>query len=137
MKVIMYIFGGLILLVVASVIYNSSTKETENPQTDSVDKLSYSQISEEVKMDQAVLYDVRTAAEFAEGHAADAVNFDLQLMQAGQLPNIDKNTKIYVYCRSGNRSAQAASLLKQAGFTNITDLGGLSDIQNLGAELVK
>ncbi|MCA9349361.1 rhodanese-like domain-containing protein, partial [Candidatus Saccharibacteria bacterium] len=67
----------------------------------------------------------------------DAVNFDLQLMQAGQLPNIDKNTKIYVYCRSGNRSAQAASLLKQAGFTNITDLGGLSDIQNLGAELVK
>ncbi|MCA9348628.1 hypothetical protein KC878_00595, partial [Candidatus Saccharibacteria bacterium] len=65
MKVIMYIFGGLILLVVASVIYNSSTKETENPQTDSVDKLSYSQISEEVKMDQAVLYDVRTAAEFA------------------------------------------------------------------------
>jgi len=83
----------------------------------------------------AKYYDVRTPAEFAAGHFAPAVNLPLADIQAGTLPNIAKDTKIFVQCQSGNRSAQAARLLKSAGFTNVTDLGGISDVQRIGGKL--
>ena len=87
--------------------------------------------------DGAQLLDVRTAEEFDSGHFAGAINLDVEDIIAGKLPDAAKDTQLYVYCRSGNRSAQAVSLLKQAGFTNITDLGGLSDVEGMGGKLIK
>lgn len=87
--------------------------------------------------DGAQLLDVRTAEEFDSGHFAGAINLDVEDIIAGKLPDAAKDTQLYVYCRSGNRSAQAVSLLKQAGFTNITDLGGLSDVESIGGTLVR
>ena len=85
--------------------------------------------------DGAQLLDVRTAEEFDSGHFAGAINLDVEDIIAGKLPDAAKDTQLYVYCRSGNRSAQAVSLLKQAGFTNITDLGGLTDVESIGGTL--
>ena len=85
--------------------------------------------------DGAQLLDVRTAEEFDSGHFAGAINLDVEDIIAGKLPDAAKDTQLYVYCRSGNRSAQAVSLLKQAGFTNITDLGGLADVESIGGAL--
>lgn len=85
----------------------------------------------------ARLYDVRTAQEFAEGHFAGAINFPVDQMHAGTFPSIAKDTKIYVYCHSGNRSSQAVRALKDAGFTTVTDLGGLSKVQATGGSLTK
>lgn len=85
----------------------------------------------------AVLLDVRTEAEFKGGHAPLATNLDVQEIARGTLPNVDKNTTIYVYCRSGNRSAQAKQLFEKAGFTKVQDLGGLQDVQRLGVSLVR
>ena len=85
--------------------------------------------------DGAQLLDVRTAEEFDSGHFAGAINLDVEDIIAGKLPDAAKHTQLYVYCRSGNRSAQAVSLLKQAGFTNITDLGGLADVESIGGTL--
>ena len=85
--------------------------------------------------DGAQLLDVRTAEEFDSGHFAGAINLDVEDIIAGKLPEAAKHTQLYVYCRSGNRSAQAVSLLKQAGFTNITDLGGLTDVESIGGTL--
>lgn len=87
--------------------------------------------------DGAQLLDVRTAEEFDSGHFAGAINLDVEDMIAGKLPDAAKDTQLYVYCRSGNRSAQAVSLLKQAGFTKITDLGGLTDVEGMGGKLIK
>ena len=87
--------------------------------------------------DGAQLLDVRTAEEFDSGHFAGAINLDVEDIIAGKLPDAAKDTQLYVYCRSGNRSAQAVSLLKQAGFTNITDLGGLTDVEGMGGKLIK
>ena len=86
--------------------------------------------------DGAQLLDVRTAEEFDSGHFAGAINLDVEDIIAGKLPDAAKDTQLYVYCRSGNRSAQAVFLLKQAGFTNITDLGGLSDVESIGGTLI-
>lgn len=81
--------------------------------------------------DGAMLMDVRTSDEFSSGHFAGATNLDVQDISAGKLPNTAKSTKLYVYCRSGNRSAQAVTLLKKAGFTDVVDLGGISDVEKI------
>lgn len=86
--------------------------------------------------DGAKLYDVRTAAEYNTGHFANAKNWPLQDMQAGSLPELAKDTKIFVYCRSGNRSGQSATLLQQAGYTNVVDLGGLAAVESMGGALI-
>ena len=80
----------------------------------------------------AYLYDVRTPEEFAQKHVDGAINFNIEDMQSGTLPSVAKDSQIYVYCRSGNRSNQAKELLKSNGFSNITDLGGLTDLEQAG-----
>lgn len=74
----------------------------------------------------AVVIDVRTPAEFAAGHLENAVNipvdspdFDARI---AQLPT---DGSYVVYCRSGNRSAQAASRMQNAGFTDVVDAGSV------------
>jgi rhodanese-related sulfurtransferase len=49
--------------------------------------------------------------------------------------NIQTQTKIYVYCRSGNRSAEAINIMRATGFTNLVDLGGVPDVQAIGGVL--
>ncbi|MDA3960231.1 MAG: rhodanese-like domain-containing protein [Planctomycetota bacterium] len=78
----------------------------------------------------AVLIDVRTAAEFADWHAPQAVNLPHDRIAdtiAGQVP--DKATPIAVYCRSGNRSGQAQASLQRLGYTQVVNIGGLSEVR--------
>lgn len=73
------------------------------------------------------LLDVRTAEEFAEGHIADAVNIDIKQEGFTQraVKTLDVNKPVAVYCRSGRRSANAASLLAKEGFRVTNLLGGI------------
>lgn len=96
----------------------------------------FAEVEKDIK-NGAILLDVRTSQEFKEGHALGAVNLDLKDIQAGKTPEIAKDSKVYVYCRSGSRSAQAATALKRAGFTDVNDLGGLSKIEQMGAKVSK
>ena len=114
--------------VIGMVVTNSSS-ETAPPKP-----TGFSAIQADVNSG-ARLYDVRTSQEYSDGHFENADNWSLQDMQAGKLPKVAKGTKIYVYCRSGSRSSQAVSLLKNAGFTAVVDLGGLQDVQNSGGTL--
>lgn len=72
-----------------------------------------------------LLVDVRTPAEFAGGYIPTAVNIPLSDLP-GAMPDVDKDSRVILYCRSGNRSAQAASILRSAGFTSVTDFGGIN-----------
>ncbi|MFA5007039.1 MAG: rhodanese-like domain-containing protein [Candidatus Izemoplasmatales bacterium] len=75
-----------------------------------------------------VLVDVRTPEEYAAGHIPGALLIplsDLEDDAAAMLP--DKDAEIIVYCRSGNRSAQAADLLDGLGYARIYDMGGIID----------
>ena len=74
-----------------------------------------------------IILDVRTAQEFASGHIPGAMllpNEDIGTEEIAQLP--DKNQLILVYCRSGNRSKQAADKLVRLGYTNIVEFGGIN-----------
>ena len=83
------------------------------------------------------LYDVRTPEEYGAGHAEFSTNWPLADIEAGKYPNLAKDGMIAVYCRSGNRSAEAKTLLEKAGFTNVKDLGGLDKLKNYGLLIVK
>lgn len=98
---------------------------------------SFSDIQQKVSSGAAYLLDVRTPEEYGAGRFANATLYPLQTIEAGTLPAFAKDSTLYVYCRSGNRSAQASTLLKQAGFTNVIDLGGLTDVEQIGGTLVK
>lgn len=74
----------------------------------------------------AVLLDVRTADEYCQGHIEGSLNIPLQNIHAvkNNIPDLDK--PIYVHCLSGARSAQATSVLRSMGYTNVTDIGGIN-----------
>ncbi|MBT8320843.1 MAG: rhodanese-like domain-containing protein [Eudoraea sp.] len=78
-----------------------------------------------VDLENAVLLDVRTPEEFAEGHLEGAVNMDwYQANFAKQLEAIGKGDKVYVYCKKGGRSAEAANLMDSLGYKKVVDLAG-------------
>jgi len=80
---------------------------------------------------QPIYLDVRTLAEFAEGHYPNAINHDVQLLMAGTFPDeslIPKDAQIAIYCRSGGRAGAAEQVLHQAGYVHAKNVGGLSDL---------
>lgn len=73
-----------------------------------------------------VVVDVRTPAEFAEGHLDGAINIDVSAPDfATEIADLPVAGGYVVYCRSGNRSAQAVAHMEQLGFTDVVDAGGL------------
>lgn len=80
----------------------------------------------------AAIIDVRTSAEFAEGHVAGAINLDVSAADfADKSADLSPSGTYLVYCRSGNRSATAAATMREAGLT-VIDGGGLEDIRAAG-----
>ena len=74
----------------------------------------------------AVLLDVRTHQEYQEGHIPGSQNVPLQQLDKVEEVTENKDTVLYVYCRSGARSRQAVSLLKHMGYTNVHNIGGIA-----------
>lgn len=75
----------------------------------------------------ATLIDVRTPAEFADGHLQGAVNIPVDALQ-GRISEVGAKSKpVVVYCRSGKRSARAKGMLKDAGYEQVFDLGAMSN----------
>lgn len=139
--------GGLIVIaLVTALTGQASDSSSASESSDSSisanvesggDAPSIQTINSEIESGQATLLDVRTKAEFDQGHFRGAKLHDSVKLDSGQMPELDKDSKIYLYCRSGNRSSQSIKTLEAAGFTNVVDLGGLPDVQKLGGELVK
>jgi rhodanese-related sulfurtransferase len=89
--------------------------------------------------DNVQLVDVRTNEEFEDGHIVGSVLIDVNeadFMEKA-MATLDKQRPVAVYCRSGRRSARAASMLVSQGFM-VTNLdGGVLAWQDLGKALVK
>ena len=74
----------------------------------------------------AVLLDVRTPEEYRSGHIPGSKNIPLQTIDRVGSVAENKDTALYVYCQSGARSRQAAGMLKQMGYTNVNNIGGIA-----------
>ena len=95
---------------------------------------SYTQISQDQakemieKEDGHIIVDVRRQDEFETGHIPGAIcipNESIGTEQPEELPDLDQI--ILIYCRSGNRSKQAAQKLFDMGYTNVYEFGGIID----------
>ena len=74
------------------------------------------------------LIDVRTPEEFEEGYVKGAVNIDVSNPNfESQIASLDKEAAYSIYCRSGNRSVVAIEIMRNAGFTNLVDLGAVDE----------
>ena len=87
----------------------------------------------------SMIIDVRTPEEFAAGHLEGATLIDIKDASFdAKIAELDPSGSYIIYCRSGNRSAQAVERLKAAGFTNLTDLGSLENAsEETGIAIVK
>ena len=88
----------------------------------------YKALSQMEKEENYILLDVRTIEEYTDGHIPGAVNIANESIRTDEISELpDKDQRIYVYCRSGNRSKQAAKKLVKLGYTNIVEIGGIID----------
>lgn len=82
-------------------------------------------LKEYESIENGVLLDVRTEEEYALGHIPKSKNLPLQVIdKAGKFIS-NKEDKVFVYCRSGNRSSMAQEMLKNMGYKNVKNIGGI------------
>ena len=96
---------------------------------DGIKVITVNEFAEAVKSDTtAVILDVRTADEFAEGHIEGAINMDVKNDAAfdSGIKALDSSKTYYVYCRSGRRSHKAATKIQALGFKAIDMEGGIT-----------
>ena len=115
------------ILVAAATLLLAGCGAAEQPGN------TYRQITQEeaaklmAEQSDYLLLDVRTQAEFEQAHIPGALCIPNETIGTSEIPALpDKNQLILVYCRSGNRSKQAAEKLAQLGYTNIVEFGGIN-----------
>ena len=108
-------------------------------EASSVTNLSVTQFAEEIKQPSIQVLDVRTPAEFAEGHLANSLNIDFQSGNFdSQIQTLDKSKSYAVYCRSGVRSAMAAEEMSHLGFKFVSNMvGGILEWSAAGLSVTK
>lgn len=78
--------------------------------------------------DNYVIVDVRTIEEYNDGHIPGAICIPNESINNEPITELaDKNQLLLVYCRSGRRSKEASEKLKNLGYTNIIEFGGIID----------
>ncbi|WP_232819570.1 rhodanese-like domain-containing protein [Exiguobacterium sp. TNDT2] len=115
MKKIMLILSGLVILTLGVVLLTLNESE--------ITKIDVETLQNRLENEEITLLDVREVEEYEGGHIGGAVNAPLSSLNETELP-YPKDEPIYVICRSGNRSAQAAQLLNERGYTEIYDVSG-------------
>ncbi|HAB94479.1 MAG TPA: rhodanese-like domain-containing protein [Lachnospiraceae bacterium] len=74
----------------------------------------------------AYLIDVRTGPEYEAGHIEGSINVPLHSIHFIVNHVRDIEAPLYVYCQSGARSGQATSMIKEMGFKNVKNIGGVN-----------
>lgn len=101
-------------------IFSSETKAYKN--------LSGKEFKEELKKSNGILLDVRTPGEYAAGTINGSRNMDMMSSNfKASVNNLDKNKEYFLFCRSGNRSAQACSMMAKDGFKVYNLKGGIGE----------
>lgn len=80
-----------------------------------------------IEKENAILIDVRSKEEYENKHIDGSINIDVNDIETVEEIYKDKNRPIILYCRSGNRSMQAANKLIKMGYTKIYNLGAITN----------
>lgn len=110
-------FSRVLVVAAAAMLVGACSGGESNSSEDAV-----------VVQSDAIIIDVRTPEEFAAGHLKGAVLIDIKDSSFdSKIAALDPDAAYIVYCRSGNRSAQAVERMRGAGIDDITDLGSLEN----------
>lgn len=120
----MYLRKIFSIITLTFLLFFSSCKE--NTSSPEIKVISPKEVSDAVyEHGEQQLVDVRTLEEFNEGHLKNAQNICVTDDDFKQnISKLDKDKPVYLYCRSGKRSASAAKILKDLGFKEIYDMEG-------------
>ena len=111
------VFSGVLIVAAAAMLVGACSGGESSTSEDAV-----------VVQSDAIVIDVRTPEEFAAGHLEGAVLIDIKDASFdSKIAALDPDAAYIVYCRSGNRSAQAVERMRGAGIDDITDLGSLEN----------
>jgi phage shock protein E len=88
-------------------------------------------LKEIINNPSTVIVDVRSPWEFEMEHIPGAKNIPLEEVMYKTAEIKELKASVVLYCRSGNRSGMAVSILQQNGITEVYNGGGLSDMQFL------
>lgn len=111
----------LIFIVIGALLMSACTSES------SYHKISAEDAKEMMDTQDVIIVDVRTQDEYNEGYIENAILIPNESISGAPSELPDKDAVILIYCRSGNRSKQAADKLVALGYTNIYDFGGIID----------
>ena len=124
-RAIAVVLAALAILVLAGCGGSSATAPVQKPSAAKAVTMLASR----------TVIDVRTPAEYAASHIAGAQNIDVEATDFGsKIAALDKKAPYLVYCRSGNRSAMAATQMAAAGFADIVDGAAMADLVAAGAK---
>ena len=145
MKKLIFIYLLLTLSILAAC--QPSNSQTSSP-SDSSSTIDWSQAGPDAQKNQlsfadvkadvekgAKFYDVRSEDEFNAGNFGITDSLPIAELEAGILPDVPKDTTIYVHCLRGIRSAKAVEILREAGFSQVYDLGGVQQVEAIGGQI--
>ena len=122
----------IIILIILALIIGGVIMLNKNTEKETTNQIQYVSMDEITTIMQEntnyIILDVRTIEEYNQGHIPNAIcipNETIDETVTTKLPN--KDQLILIYCRSGNRSKQAALKLQQLGYTNLVEFGGIID----------
>ena len=132
MKTFVKIFAVIIML-------SSCNTNQAQESVSVIENVEAKTFKELVDAGKGIILDVRTPEEVSEGYINNASTINLYDEDFNAKINlIQKDKQIYVYCKSGGRSSEAAELLKKNGFSKVYNLkGGISEWENKGFPIVK
>ncbi len=119
----------LIILSILAMTILSACSSKDNSTAATYSKITAEKAKEMMDQDPTVtVLDVRTEEEYNSGHIEGAILIpDTDITEKAEGVLTDKSATILVYCRSGRRSALAASDLVELGYSNVYDFGGIMD----------
>lgn len=106
---------GAVLIAASSAYWFMLPGETDGEYGDVTVERAMELIEEKTSL---VILDVRTDGEFRDGHIEGAKNIPVNELE-GRLGELEKGDELLVYCRTGNRSGTAVSILMENNFTKI------------------
>ncbi len=88
-------------------------------QSNAIKKIEISRLQKKISRN-IQLVDIRTPKEYSDDHIGNAINIDFNALDfEANIQKLNKNKRIYIYCRTGNRSAKASEKMSALGFRKI------------------